>query len=147
MQQFRTLFRDSPALAALSGQAGSLVATQKVWNSIVPGNLKQYTQAGEIKHKRLTVYADNGAIAAKIKLLLPSLLTKLQKLHLEKQVVEVTSIRVKVQVQSSTKLPAKPLRNLSPQAASTLSELAERLSEADPESRLSEVLARLSSRI
>jgi len=141
MLRFSTLFRDNPELAALSGQASSLTASQKIWNTIAPDNLKQYTQAGNVKHKRLTVYAENGAVAAKIKLLLPSLLTKLQK-----QGVEVTSIRVEVQVQSSVQKPVKHLRSVSPQGASSLHELAEKLSDSEPGSKLSEVLARLSGR-
>jgi hypothetical protein len=142
MRRFSELLKDSAVkdnakLLALSGQAGNLTATQKIWNTIAPDNLKQYTQAGSVKHKRLTVYAENGAVAAKIKLLLPSLLTKLQK-----QGLEVTSIRVQVQVQSSVQRPGKNLRSLSPQAASSLSELAEKLTGTE----LGEALARLSSR-
>ncbi|HSH72033.1 MAG TPA: DciA family protein [Methylophilaceae bacterium] len=146
MQRFSTLFRDNPDLAALSGQASSLTASQTIWNTIVPENLKPYTQAGNVKHKRLTVYTENGAVAAKIKLLLPSLLTKLQKLHLEKQVVEVTSIRVEVQVQSSVQKTPKHLRSISAEAASSLNQLAQKLSNSEPGSKLGEILARLSGR-
>ena len=137
MRRFNALFKENPELAALAGQADSLTASQKIWNTVLPDALKPFTQAGNVKHKRLTVYADNGAVAAKIKLMLPSLLTKLQK-----QGLEVTSIRVEMQVKSSPRKPVKPMRSVSPEAASSLGKLADELSG----SALGEALARLSRR-
>ncbi len=136
MRRINALFQNAE-LAALSGRVDSLAVSQKIWQTVVPDPLKQFTQAGGIKHKRLTVYADNGAIAAKVKLLLPSLLIKLQK-----QGLEITSIRVEVQVKSSPRKTAKIPRSISPGASSRLRKLAEEL-EGSP---LGEVLARLSSR-
>lgn len=138
MRRFSALFKENAELMALSDQAGSLTASQKIWNAAVPDSLKQLTQAGAVKHKRLTVYASNGASAAKIKLMLPSLLTKLQK-----QGLEVTSIRVEVQVKSTPRKAIKPIRNISPQAASSLGTLAETLEG----SALGAALARLSRRV
>ncbi len=135
MRRFSTLFKENTELVALLGQADSLTASQKIWNAILPDALRPFTQAGGVKHKRLTVYADNGAVAAKIKLLLPSLLTKLQK-----QGLEVTSIRVEMQVKSSPRKPVKPVRSISPEAASSLRKLADELSG----SALGEALAKLS---
>lgn len=137
MRRFNVLFKENTELAALLGQADSLTASQKIWNTILPDALKPFTQAGSVKHKRLTVYADNGAVAAKIKLLLPSLLTKLQK-----QGLEVTSIRVEMQVKSSPRKSVKPVRSISPEAASSLRKLADELSG----SALGEALAKLSRR-
>jgi hypothetical protein len=137
MRRLNALFNDNADLAALSSQAGNLTATQKTWDAIAPDSLKQFTQAGSVKHKRLIVYADNGAVAAKIKMLLPSLLTKLQN-----QGLEVTSIRVVVQVKSGLEKPAKSVRNLSPQAASSLQNLAVELKG----SALGDALSRLASR-
>ena len=141
MRRFSALFRENAELKALSGQADSLTVSQKLWNATVPEILKRFTQAGAIKHKRLTVYADNGAVAAKTKLLLPSLLMQLQKLGLE-----ITSIRVEVQVKSEPRKPVAPLRTVSSPAAAELESLAEKLSNSDPGSRLSKILIRLSRR-
>lgn len=137
MRRFNVLFKENTELAALLGQADSLTASQKIWNTILPDALKPFTQAGSVKHKRLTVYADNGAVAAKIKLLLPSLLAKLQK-----QGLEVTSIRVEMQVKSSPRKSVKPVRSISPEAASNLRKLADELSG----SALGEALDKLSRR-
>ena len=137
MRRFSALFKDNAELAALSGHADSLTVSQKIWDATVPEVLRQFTQSGAVKHKRLTVYADNGTVAAKIKLLLPSLLNKLQK-----QGLEVTSIRVEVQVKSHPRKPPKTERSISPQAASRLSALADELSGT----ALGEALAKLSRR-
>lgn len=137
MRRINALFKDNAELAALSGQADSLAVSQKIWQTVVPDPLNNFTQAGGIKHKRLTVYADNGAIAAKIKLLLPSLLKKLQK-----QGLEVTSIRVEVQVKSSSRKHEKTPRSISPLASSSLEKMAEQLHG----SALGEALARLARR-
>ena len=138
MRRLNALFKENAELVALSGLADSLAVTQKNWNAIVPTTLLPYCQAGGIKHRRLTVYADNGAVAAKINLLLPSLLTKLQNLG-----VEVTSIRVEVQVKSVSKAISKQPRHISRKAASRLAALADELAG----SALGEALTRLSRRI
>jgi hypothetical protein len=137
MRRFNALFKQNTELAALLDQADSLIVPQKIWDTVVPETLKPFTQAGCVKHQRLTVYADNGAVAAKIKLLLPSLITKLQK-----QGLEVTSIRVEMQVKSSPRKPAKATRSISPEAASSLGNLADKVSG----SALGVALAKLSRR-
>ncbi len=138
MQKIGALLKAQNQLSSLTEQASSLIASQALWLSIVPENLKPYTQAGNIKHKRLTVHADNGAIAARIKMLSPSLLIQLQK-----QGVEVTSIRVQVQVQSNAVKPDKLPRTLSPRSASDVHALAEKLSGTE----LGDALARLATRV
>lgn len=138
MRRINALFKENAELAILSDQASSLTAAQKIWSSAVPDALKPFIQAGAIKHKRLTVYADNGAIAAKIKMLLPSLLIKLQK-----QGLEVTSIRVEVQVKSGSRKTAKDVRTLTPQASAQLSALADELGD----SALGAALARLAKHL
>ena len=114
-----------------------LTSIQKIWNESVPAQLKPYTQAGNIEHKRLTVHVENGAIAAKIKLLLPSLISKLQK-----QGLEVTSIRVQVDVQSTQSEIVKPSRHLSESASKSVESLAKKLEGSE----LGDVLTRLSKR-
>ena len=137
MQRINALFKGNAQLATLSDQASNLTASQKIWNSAVPDALKPFTRAGSVKHKRLTVYADNGAIAAKLKLLLPSLLIRLQK-----QGLEVTAIRIEVQVKSTPRKPVRAARTITPQAAAKLSLLAQELEG----SALGTALARLARR-
>lgn len=136
MQKISTLLSTQQSISSLAKQASALTALQKIWHAIVPENLLPYTQAGNIQHKRLTVYADNGAVAAKIKLLLPTLLSKLQK-----QGVEVTSIRVQVQVQSIASKPIRSPRVVSQNGADNLQALSKQLSGT----RLGEILAKIAS--
>jgi len=83
MQLLHAIFRNNANFAALTDKAKTLTMTQKIWSEIVPEAFKSASQAGNIEHKRLTVYVVNGAVAAKIKLLLPSLLTKLKRTALK----------------------------------------------------------------
>jgi hypothetical protein len=136
LQLINAILKNS-ALSKIAEKAKELTSIQKIWNEIVPAQLKSYTQAGNIQHKRLTVHVENGAIAAKIKLLLPSLISKLQK-----QGVEVTSIRVQIEVQSKTEKVAKPSRHLSENASKSVKSLAKKLEGSE----LGEVLTRLSKR-
>jgi len=136
LQLINAILKNS-ALSKMAEKAKELTSIQKIWNEIVPSQLEKFTQAGNIEHKRLTVHVENGAIAGKIKLLLPSLISKLQK-----QGVEVTSIRVQIEVQSNTKKIAKPPRQLSESASKSVESLANKLEGSE----LGEVLTRLSKR-
>jgi hypothetical protein len=138
LQLLHAIFRNNANFAALESKAKALTSTQKIWNEIVPEPLKSASQAGSIEHKRLTVYVENGAVAAKIKLLLPSLLSKLQK-----QGVDITSIRVQVQVQTNPEKIEKAPRALSASAAKNLRSLANKLEGTT----LGDVLKRLSKRV
>ena len=136
MQLINAILKNS-ALSKLADKVKELTSVQKIWNEIVPTQLKEFTQAGNIEHKRLTVHVESGAIAAKIKLLLPSLLNKLQK-----KGVEITSIRVQVQVHSEAEKVTKPSRHLSENASKSLESLAKQLEGSE----LGDVLNRLSKR-
>ena len=126
MQRFNALFKENAELATLSDRANNLTASQKIWNSAVPDAMRPFTRAGAVKHKRLTVYADNGAVAAKIKFLLPSLLIKLQK-----QGLEVTAIRIEVQVKSAPRKAGQKARIVPAQAAAGLQALATKLGDSE----------------
>ena len=121
MQRFKTLL-NHPELNALYTHTQETQAAQQIWEAIAPDNLAKFSRAISIKNKQLNVYADNSVVAAKIKLLLPSLLIQLQK-----QECEVTAIRVKVQVKSSPQPKRKTPRKLTPAAVSSLKQLGEKL--------------------
>lgn len=121
MQRFNTLLKH-PELNALNTRTQETQAAQKIWMAIAPDNLAKFSHASSIKNKQLNLYADNSVVAAKIKLLLPSLLIQLQK-----QECEVTAIRVKVQVKSNPLPKQKTHRRLTPAAVSSLKELSIKL--------------------
>lgn len=137
MRRINALFKHDAGLMALYDHADSLTVLQKIWADISPGSLKPLTRVGPLNQGLLTVFADHGAVAAKIKLLLPSLLTKLQK-----RGIEVTAIRVQVQVKSEPRTKPKTPRKISPKSASRLASLADELEGSE----LGAVLARLACR-
>ena len=136
MRQFNTLLKQ-PEFIALNAHNKEQEAAQKIWMAIAPDNLAQFSHATSIKNQQFTIFANSNAVAAKIKLFIPSLL-----IQLEKQECEVTSIRVKVQVKSTPQVKAKPIKKLSTQAAYDLHQLAEKLAGTP----LGEALARLATK-
>lgn len=136
MRQFNSLL-NQPELSALNARNLESQAAQKIWIAIAPDNLANFSHASSIKNKQFILFADNNAVAAKIKLFIPSLLIKL-----EKQGCEVTSIQVKVQVKSTHPTKIKNIKKLSSHAASELNLLSKKLSGTP----LGEALARLATK-
>jgi hypothetical protein len=122
MQRFNALLKQ-PELIALNARNQQTQVAQKIWEAIAPDNLARFSHVSSIKNQQFTVFADNNAVAAKIKLLIPSLL-----IRLEKQECEVTAIRVKVQVKSTPQPKLKTQKKLSPIAATHLQQLGKVLS-------------------
>lgn len=121
MQRFNTLLKQ-PELNELNQRTREAQASQKIWAEIAPDGLAMHSHISRIKNKQFTVYANNNAVAAKIKLLIPSLLIKL-----EKQGYEVTAIRIKVQAKSNPSPTPKPTKSLSAEAVSQLQKLESQL--------------------
>ena len=84
----------APNLQALLQQAQKLRVLQKAWDEVVPKPLATASSVGAVRQQTLIVFASNGAVAAKLRQLAPSLLEKIQK-----RGTEVTAIRVDVQVE------------------------------------------------
>ena len=121
MERFNSLLKHAE-LSALQQRTQATQAAQKIWEAIAPAEVTKFSHASSIKNQQFTVFADNSVVAAKIKLLLPSLLIQLQK-----RVREVTAIRVKVQVKSTPQTKTKSPRKLSATAAQRLKNLSSQL--------------------
>ncbi len=134
MERFNSLLKH-PELNALHTRTQAVQAAQKIWEAIAPADVTKFSHASSIKNQQFTVVADNSVVAAKIKLLIPSLLIQLQK-----QEREVTAIRVKVQVKSAPQAKPKSPRKLSTAAAQRLENLSSQLGD----SALSAALKKLS---
>jgi hypothetical protein len=137
MRRLSTLWQQDSELQTLSAQAEYLNALQSTWETAIPPSLKRHCRAGFISNQRLTIYASSGAVATKLKLLASSLVAKLQA-----QGLEVTAIRVEVQVKSEPRAPIRAPRRLGGRAVSSLRLLADSM----PDSPLREALLRLSQR-
>jgi hypothetical protein len=133
MQRFNSLL-NQPELSALQDRSRDTQIAQQIWEAVAPENLAQFSHASSIKTGLFTIIAHNNAVAAKIKLFIPSLL-----IQLEKQECEVTAIRVKVQVKSTPKTKPKPAKKLSLHAVKNLNALAEKV----PGTSLADALLKL----
>ena len=137
MRRLNTLFSSDAELKTLSAQAEKIAETQKIWGRVAPPPLNQNSHAGLIRNDQITVHTSNGAVAAKLKLLTPQLLKNLQK-----EGLEVTAIRVEVQVKSQPPAPTRIPPRISQSAARIILELAKKL----PDSPLQSALKQLAKR-
>ncbi|TXI28435.1 MAG: DUF721 domain-containing protein [Nitrosomonas oligotropha] len=92
------LLGKTPEYARLFTAAQKLHEDQSTFSKLIPAQLAQHCNLGRIADGRLTIVAENGAIAAKLKQISPSLLLKLQKLEWQ-----VTAIQILVQADYATK--------------------------------------------
>ena len=122
MQRLNTLLKQ-PELNELNQRTLEAQASQKIWAEIAPDGLAKHSHISSIKNQQFTVYANNNAVAAKIKLLIPSLL-----IQLKKQGYEVTAIRIKVQAKSKPQVTPKSTKSLSEEAVNQLQKLELQLS-------------------
>ena len=115
----------APNLQALLQQAQKLLVLQKAWNEVAPKPLAAASRVGAVRQQTLIVYANNGAVAGKLRQLVPSLLEKIQK-----RGIEITAIRVDVQVE--TPLPGKKPKDLtvSHNALNSLEKLEQSLADS-----------------
>lgn len=132
-------FNDYPFLKPLREHHAMSQAAQTIWQQVAPENLGALSQAQEIVNQQLKLTTQHNAVAAKIKLLTPSILSALKK-----QGYEVTAIQVKVQVKSSPPKKQKKLKKISPQAGKNLEALAQKLT-GTPLGNALEKLAKKSS--
>ncbi len=137
MRRLNALFGTSPELKALAARAGEILALQKIWEAITPPPLNKHSHVGPLQRGQLTVYTPSGAVAAKLKMQLDGLVHKLQT-----QGVEVTSIRVEVQVVQEPRARPKLARPLSQNTKRRLRDFSEDL----PDSPLRRAVARLARR-
>lgn len=137
-RKLQSYFGSTATLAALAGQAGRVRALQQHWEQVAPPPLAHMCKASGLQDQVLVLYANNGAIAAKVRQLAPTMLDKLKKMGLE-----VTAIQVRVQVSFPVQ-EQKPVKSLQLGSAGmeSLRQLAERL-EASP---LRQALERLLER-
>lgn len=133
-QRLNSYFRASPELRQLSGKAGQLLALQRQYEQLAPPSLMRHSHVLQLEQKILILAANNSAVAAKLRQLVPELTRQLQD-----KGCEVTGIQVRVQVfQPDQEHTASPI-TLSSEGRARLTELAGEL----PDSPLKSALQRL----
>lgn len=89
----------TPDHRKLFASVQKLIGLQQVFFEIAPRQLAQFCTLGAFSEGNLTIYASNGAIGAKVRQIVPSLLRKFKV-----RGYEVTSIRIAVQADCNSRI-------------------------------------------
>ena len=122
------------SIAALMPQAERLIELREILSSLLPESLARRCSVANYRQGRVVIFASNGATAAKLKLMLPSLLEQFSG-----RATEVTGLEVLVQALESERQAIEKTAKISTEAASELAGLSEQL----PDSELKTALARI----
>ena len=137
-KNLRAYLDSATGIASLLPQAERLIELRRIYEQIMPQQLLRCSSIVNYKRQTVIIFAENNAIAAKLRLLSPRLVNDFSK-----RGVEVTGIRLEVQPrQESEKALIPKHAKLSPAGAESLEALAERL----PDSKLKQVLTELAGR-
>ena len=127
-------------LAHLSAHAGRLVKLQRVFEGIAPSYLAASSHVANCNLGKVVIHADSGAVAAKLRQMLPSLVDEFSL-----KGAEITEIQVKVQPANAA--PQHKKKMIAPSVgASTKSELRRLAGELPADSPLKDALERLVDR-
>jgi len=134
MKKPSAFLNQADSIAALMPQAERLIELREILSSLLPESLARRCSVANYRQGRVVIFASNGATAAKLKLMLPSLLERLSG-----RAMEVTGLEVVVQALESERQAVEKTAKMSAVAASELTRLSEQL----PDSELKSALARI----
>jgi len=124
-------------IAPLMPQARRLIELREILAAVLPESLARYCSIANYKQGKVVIFAANGATAAKLKLMLPTLSEQLSK-----RGIEVTGLEVCVQLLASDPQVVEKSAKMSLEAALVLARLCEQL----PDSELKITLAKFAAR-
>lgn len=137
-KNLRAYLDSAVGIASLLPQAERLIELRRIYSKLVPRQLLQSSAIVNYRQGNIVIFADNSAIAAKLRLLSPRLVNDFSKSG-----VEVTGIRLEVQPRPGPAHQAAPKRaRLSRAGADSLDALARQL----PDSKLKRTLSELARR-
>lgn len=123
----------------LMPQAKRLLELRQILHDALPANLAKASTIANYKQGKVVIFAENSAIAAKLRLLAPGVKDRMaQSGH------EVTGIEVEVQLR--TRAPVRPAseRRLSAEAAKELSALAAQITDSKLKSAIESLAEKVS---
>jgi len=130
-------FHSSPALQHWKETSDLLNKFQRALDSIILPELARHCRVGSLSGGSLCLYAPSGAIAAKLRQLVPTLLTGFNKCGLE-----VTAIRVLVQAEPFRAEPRRPEKQpIGDEALDNVAQFASRLEDSPLKNALETLLA------
>jgi hypothetical protein len=101
------------------------MAMDQLLNQVIPLSLKRGCHVLQFKQQTLTLSAENGAIASKLRQMTTELVSKLHDIG-----CEVTLIQVVVQVSTPTHMPPTEKRTISLSGKTRLTEFADSLDDS-----------------
>jgi len=113
-------------IAPLMPQARRLIELRGILAAVLPESMTRCCSIANYKQGKVIIFAANGAIAAKLKLMLPTLSEQLSK-----RGFEVTGLEVRVQALGSDSQPIEKLAKMTPEAASDLARLHGQLTDSE----------------
>ena len=120
----------------LMPQAKRLLELRRVLLEALPATLSGLASVANYRNGRVVIFAANSSIAAKLKLLSPTL-----KEHFARRGLQVTAMEFEVQPETRVATPPPKAAFLSPSARQALAKLSSQL----PESKLKTVVSSINS--
>jgi hypothetical protein len=126
------ILTEADSINSLMPQAKRLLELRHILREALPGELPRYCSVANWRRGRLVIFAENNAVAAKLKLLRPALGD-----HFQKRGVEVTAIEIQVQPAKASPAPPRKAAKLSAAGAESLAALSSQLSDSELKSLIS----------
>ena len=137
-KNLRAYLSSAAGIAGLLPQAERLIELRRIYTKLVPQQLLRSSSIVNYARQNVIIFADNNAVAAKLRLLSPRLVNDFSKFG-----AEVTGIRVEVQPRPHPLEAIVPKRaKLSRAGAESLEALAGQL----PDSKLKQALTEMAAR-
>lgn len=124
-QHLKTLLNNNLELHPLLDNIQALTALQRHFDSVAPPQLAKSSQVLGLQFGTLSISVANSAIAAKLRQLVPELVTMLKN-----RGCQVSGIRVKVQVSFDASRPKPAPRKIGKAAQKALNELSASLGDS-----------------
>ena len=122
-------------LKAIHMRASRLAALQQIYCAAIPEELARRSRVADERSETLVIAADTSAVAAKLRQLVPRIVSEIVK-----SAPEVTAIRVEVQVaEPAHQVPRTPRPHITQQGLESFAQLRDAL----PDSPLRQALSRL----
>lgn len=131
------LLTQADGIASLMPQARRLLELRRIFAAALPQSLADSCSLANYKQGNVVVYAFNGAVAAKLNLLRPTLLEQLSK-----RGVEITGLDIRVQPRDASAQTIEKSSKITPAATHNLNRLYEQL----PDSELKNAVGKIARR-
>ena len=124
-------------IASLMPQARRLIELRGILSAVLPESLARWCSIANYKQGKVVIFAANSAVAAKLKLMRPTLSEQLSK-----RGIEVTGLEVRVQPLAPEHQVVEKSAKMSTEVAAELARLCEQL----PDSELKIAVGRIAFR-